>query len=172
MTECSTFEFANKEHLHEVIETTINQIAVYVMDYSQNLMKKSKSYDIIESDVSALQKELSRIPMLKMQKYDLYKQGKLTIEQYQSFIEEINLPKERLENKLNQLHEEQESMEETFKKAENTQMIANNMLLRNGYDFEIISKFVKYIDVYNESEIEIVFDVDDVFFNKMINELE
>lgn len=46
------------------------------------------------------------------------------------------------------------------------------MLLRNGYDVEIISRFVKYIDVYSESEIEIVFNVDDVFFKKILDELE
>ena len=53
-----------------------------------------------------------------------------------------------------------------------TQEIANDMYLSKGYDPIVISKFVKYIDVYSESEIEIFFDVDDVFFNKMISELE
>ena len=33
------------------------------------------------------------------------------------------------------------------------------MLLLNGYEAEIISRFVKYIDVYSESEIEIVFNI-------------
>ena len=46
------------------------------------------------------------------------------------------------------------------------------MILCEIYDADIISKFVKYIDVYSESELEIVFDVDDVFFNDVINELE
>lgn len=48
----------------------------------------------------------------------------------------------------------------------------NSMLFRNSYDAEIISRFVKYIDVYSESEIEIVFNVDDVFFKKILDELE
>lgn len=51
-------------------------------------------------------------------------------------------------------------------------LLANSMLFRNSYDAEIISRFVKYIDVYSESEIEIVFNVDDVFFKKILDELE
>lgn len=163
---------ANKDKLEDVVANTINQIAAYVMKCSQKLMKKSKSYDIIKSDILALQKEMAKIPSVKMQKYDLYKQGKLTVEQYQDVIDEMYCSKEQLEKKLKGLLEEQKSMEKAYQQAETTQMIANEMLLCNGYDSAIISKFVKYIDVYSESEIEIFFDVDDVFFNNIISELE
>lgn len=59
-------------------------------------------------------------------------------------------------------------MKTSYKEAEHTHLLANSMLLRNSYDAEIISRFVKYIDVYSESEIEIVFNVDDVFFKKYL----
>lgn len=63
-------------------------------------------------------------------------------------------------------------MKTSYKEVEHTQMLANSMLLLNGYEAEIISRFVKYIDVYSESEIEIVFNIDDVFFKKILDELE
>ncbi|MDO5406978.1 MAG: hypothetical protein Q4F28_06585 [Eubacteriales bacterium] len=44
--------------------------------------------------------------------------------------------------------------------------------MKNGFDPEIASKFIKYIDVYSNSKVEIFFDIDDVFFNQMIKELE
>ena len=170
-SECNKV-FANKDTLEDTVATTINQIAAYAMDCSQKLMKKSRTCDIIEGDIIAYQKELQSIPMLKMRKYDQYKQEKITAEQYQAFVEEVYLKKEQLEDKLNQLYEEQNAMEASYKEAEHTHLLANSMLLRNGYDAEIISRFVKYIDVYSESEIEIVFNVDDVFFKKILDELE
>ena len=142
------------------------------MDCSQKLMKKSRTCDIIEGDIIAYQKELQSIPMLKMRKYDQYKQDKITAEQYQAFVEKVYIKKEQLEDKLNQLYEEQNAMKTSYKEAEHTHLLANSMLLRNGYDAEIISRFVKYIDVYSESEIEIVFNVDDVFFKKILDGLE
>lgn len=160
------------EKLEDTITVTINKIAESVLDYSRKLMKKSKFYDIIQEDISACKKELDRIPAAKMKQYDLYKQGKITVEQYQAFVEEMYLFKNELEAKLEQMLREQKKMKDTCKNLEQTQEIANDMLLCNGYDPVIISKFVKYIDVYNESEIEILFDVDDVFFNNMISELE
>lgn len=170
-SECNKV-FANKDTLEDTVATTINQIAAYAMDCSQKLMKKSRTCDIIEGDIIAYQKELQSIPMLKMRKYDQYKQEKITAEQYQAFVEEVYLKKEQLEDKLNQLYEEQNAMKASYKEAEHTHLLANSMLLRNGYDAEIISRFVKYIDVYSESEIEIVFNVDDVFFKKILDELE
>lgn len=170
-SECNKV-FANKETLEDTVATTINQIAAYAMDCSQKLMKKRRTCDIIEGDIIAYQKELQSIPMLKMRKYDQYKQEKITAEQYQAFVEEVYLKKEQLEDKLNQLYEEQNAMKASYKEAEHTHLLANSMLLRNGYDAEIISRFVKYIDVYSESEIEIVFNVDDVFFKKILDELE
>ena len=170
-SECNKV-FANKETLEDTVATTINQIAAYAMDCSQKLMKKSRTCDIIEGDIIAYQKELQSIPMLKMRKYDQYKQEKITAEQYQAFVEEVYIKKEQLEDKLKQLYEEQNAMKTSYKEAEHTHLLANSMLLRNGYDAEIISRFVKYIDVYSESEIEIVFNVDDVFFKKILDELE
>ena len=170
-SECNKV-FANKETLEDTVATTINQIAAYAMDCSQKLMKKCRTCDIIEGDIIAYQKELQFIPMLKMRKYDQYKQDKITAEQYQAFVEEVYIKKEQLEDKLNQLYEEQNAMKASYKEAEHTHLLANSMLLRNGYDAEIISRFVKYIDVYSESEIEIVFNVDDVFFKKILDELE
>ena len=96
--------FANKEPLEDTVATTINQIAAYAMDCSQKLMKKCGTCDIIEGDIIAYQKELQSIPMLKMRKYDQYKQEKITAEQYQAFVEEVYLKKEQLEDKLNQLY--------------------------------------------------------------------
>lgn len=96
----------------------------------------------------------------------LYKQGKISVEQYQSFVEGIYLKKIQLEDELKQLIETQNERKALYKEIENMQILANNMLLRNGYDAETISKFVKYIDVYSESEIEFFVNVDDVFFKK------
>lgn len=88
--------------------------------------------------------------MLKMRKYDQYKQDKITAEQYQAFVEEVYIKKEQLEDKLKQLYEEQNAMKTSYKEAEHTHLLANSMLFRNSYDAEIISRFVKYIDVYSE----------------------
>ena len=118
-SECNKV-FANKDTLEDTVATTINQIAAYAMDCSQKLMKKSRTCDIIEGDIIAYQKELQSIPMLKMRKYDQYKQEKITAEQYQAFVEEVYLKKEQLEDKLNQLYEEQNAMKASYKEAEHT----------------------------------------------------
>lgn len=73
----------------DTVVTTINQIATFVIDTSQKIMKKTKSSDIIKGEILAIQKEVAKIPAQKMQKYDLYKQGKSSVEQYQAFIEEV-----------------------------------------------------------------------------------
>ena len=87
-------------------------------------------------------------------------------------FEAFRISKELLEEKLRLLNEELQSIEDIQSNVQTTQEIANEMILCEIYDADIISKFVKYIDVYSESELEIVFDVDDVFFNDVINELE
>lgn len=94
--QCNTVK-ASIEQVETAITTTINQIAAYVLESIQKLMKKDKSCDIIEDGIVSLQKELKRIPGMKMQKYDLYKQGELSAEQYQTVIEEIYANKEKLE---------------------------------------------------------------------------
>lgn len=161
-----------RKSLEDTVVATINQIATFVLDFSQKMMKKMKSYDIIQNDILAIKKEISKIPTMKMKKYDLYKQGKISAEQYKAIIEEIYSSKELLEEKLRLLNEELQSIEDIQSNVQTTQEIANEMILCEIYDADIISKFVKYIDVYSESELEIVFDVDDVFFNDVINELE
>ena len=163
---------AQRDTLEDVVVNTVNQIAEYVMECSQKLMKKTESCDIIECDISAVKMEIAKMPFEKMQNYDLYKQGKISAVQYQDTIEELHCLKEQLEEKLKKLIEEQETIKKASNHAEATQKIANEMLLFNGYDSAVISRFVKYIDVYSESEIEIFFDVDDVFFNNIISELE
>lgn len=160
------------EKLEDTIVVTFNKIVEFVLDCTQKLMKKGESYDIIQENILSCKKELDRIPVSKMKQYDLYKLGKITVEQYQTFVEELHSLKCDLEEKLVRMKEEQMNMKEACKNLEQTQEIANDMYLNNGYDPIVISKFVKYIDVYSESEIEIFFDVDDVFFNKMISELE
>ena len=57
----------------------------------------------------------------------------------------------------------------------NTLSIERVLVLMSIISFIVLNFVIdrkKLYDVYSESELEIVFDVDDVFFNDVINELE
>jgi butyrate kinase len=118
-----------------------------------------------------LQKQLEGFEGKKMNNYDLYKQNKISAEQYKRAIEAMYEEKTILEKELSKKQNELEQYRKQSEQLDMKKKLLDKQFSITESDSKQLKNIIKYVDVYSNDEVEIVYNFDDTFLQELNNEV-
>ena len=149
-----------KENTLTVLKALANTLLV---NSGKELTRSQAHIKNGESDLAAIDRQISQLKNGRIDLYESYKTGAITRQQFldtqnsrQLALDRLAAQKEALENSLAQETMQQTEIKEATKQAREISMLSE-------YNPEIISHFVKSIKVYKNDQIELELLINDQF---------
>jgi DNA invertase Pin-like site-specific DNA recombinase len=154
----------------ETLEETVLSITRdYVQSLSEKLECRKKEWreSAFQSErLTALNAERKRLSSRKMKIYSDYRSGRLTKEGYMKEYRDISDRIEEIDRHTAEMERESEITREKLESSGEKQAELNDVAALNAFDRKALSKVIERINVYENDKIEILWKMDDVFFDE------
>lgn len=152
--------------LEETVLANVNLMAEVYSEKKEQLKKNVSEVSAITKKIASLTKEQERLTARKMRLYEEYRFGG-TREEY---IRKKNQNDDRLLEISSELQEEQcklEAAKQNEEDASNTEQVLSEIRLMENFDKEKLKRLIDRVDVYSETEIEIIWKSMDFIFDSV-----
>lgn len=164
LPECSNSKIGQEELYQAVLSCAGNMVQFI----SENLEKKKKEWmetAMQEEKINTLQNERKRLSSRKMKLYSDYRSGNLSKEQYMAEIESAAVRIAEIDQRIPEIENEILEAQTAMAQAASKQTELNDVAALKKYDAEVLSKIIDKVFIYGGGRIEIVWKMDDIFYD-------
>lgn len=168
---CKTVH-VDKERLENAVLSCTRAMAGMVSAEAGRKKKEWSQTAAIEEEIAMMETEEKRLSSKKLSLYEDYRLSRITKEQYRKEYENAASRILEIEKRIPGLKDEAVRIREQMLHMKERETELEGLAVLETFDKEKLANVIDSVQVYSEERIEIVWKMDDLFFNEIAGEKE